>query len=71
MEEVAVNYSDLVSQIMSKECMKTARSYDLYVTKPTDLERAHTPPAGHVTLFEIYLRFGVRFLLNPFFVAIL
>ena len=31
----------------------------------------HTPPAGHVTLSEIYLWFEVRFPLNPFFVAVL
>ena len=40
------------------------------MTEPTDLKRAHTPPAGHVTLFEIYLQFGVRFPLNPFFIAV-
>ena len=45
--------------------------YGFYVTEPTDLERAHTPPVDHVTLSEIYLRFRVRFPLNPFFVAVL
>ena len=70
-EEVAVSCGDLVSQITSEECMKIARTYGLYVTEPTDLERAHTPPTGHVTLSEIYLRFGVRFPLNPFFVVVL
>ena len=51
--------------------MKIVRMYGLYVTEPTDLERAHTSPASHVTLSEIYLRFGVRFPLNPFFVVVL
>ena len=45
--------------------------YGLNVTEPTDLERVHTPPADHVTPSEIYLRFEVRFPLNPFFVAVL
>ena len=45
--------------------------YGLQVIEPTNLERAHTPLAGHVTLSKLYLQFGVRVPLNPFFVAIL
>ena len=60
-----------MSQITSDECMRIARMYNLYVIEPTDLERVHTPPASHVTLSEIYLRFGVRFPLNPFFIVVL
>ena len=70
-EKVAVSCGDLVSFITSEECTRIARMYGLYVTKPTDLERAHTPLAGHVTLSEHYLQFGVRFPLNPFFVEVL
>ena len=54
-EEVVVNCSDLVPQITSEKCMRISRMYGLYVTEPTDLERAHTPPAGHVMLSKIYL----------------
>ena len=70
-EEVAVSCDELVSQITSEECMKIVRTYALDVTEPTDLERALTPLAGHVTLSEIYLRFRVRFPLNLFFIAVL
>ena len=38
---------------------------------PDDLERLHTPSEGYVTLSELYLKFGVRFLLHPFFVEVL
>ena len=38
---------------------------------PNDLERPHTPPDGYVTLSELYLKFGVRFPLHPFFVEVL
>ena len=70
-EEVAVSCGDLVSQITSKERIRIAQMYGLYMIEPTNLERAHTPPAGHVTLSEIYLRFEVRLPLNPFFVVVL
>ena len=70
-KEVVVSCGDLVSQITSKECMQIARTYGLYVTEPIDLKKAHIPSASHVTLSEIYLRFGVRFPLNPFFIAVL
>ena len=70
-EKVVVSYGYLVSQVTSEECTQIARVYGLYVTEPIGLERAHTPLAGHVTLSEIYLQFGVRFPLNPFFIAVL
>ena len=41
------------------------------VIKPTDLERPHMPPVGHVTLSKCYLQFGVRFSLNLFFIEVL
>ena len=41
------------------------------VIEPTDLERAHIPPASHVTFSECYLQFGVRFPLNSFFIEVL
>ena len=51
--------------------MRIAQEYSLMVIEPTDLERQHIPPAGHVTLSERYLQFGVRFPLNLFFVEVL
>ena len=42
-DEVAVSCGDLVSQITSEECMRIVRTYGLYLTEPTNLERAHTP----------------------------
>ena len=53
MEEVAVSCGDLVSQITSEEYIWIARTYGLYVTEPTDLEKEHTPLAGHVTLSDL------------------
>ena len=38
---------------------------------PYELERLHTPLEGYVTLSELYLKFGVRFPLHPFFVEVL
>ena len=38
---------------------------------PYELERSHHPSAGYVTLLETYLKFGVRFPLQPFFVEVL
>ena len=69
--ELEVSCGDLVSQITSEECKWIAQTYGLYVTEPVDLERAHTPPTGDVTLSEMYLRFGVRFPLNLFFITVL
>ena len=37
---------------------------------PYELERPHTPPDGYVTLSKLYLKFGVRFSLHPFFVEV-
>ena len=63
-EEIAVSYGDLESSITREECTWIAQEYGLVVIEPTDLERAHIPLAGHVTLSERYLQFGVRFPLN-------
>ena len=54
-EEVAVSYGDLESLIISEECTRIARMYGLQVIEPTDLEKPHVPPTGHVTLSEHYL----------------
>ena len=51
--------------------MRIARQYDLEVVAPYELERQHTPPNSYVTLSELYLKFGVRFPLHPFFVKAL
>ena len=70
-EETAVNYGNLESSITQEECTRIAQEYGLVVIEPTNLERPHIPPVGHVTLFERYLQFGVRFHLNPFFIEVL
>ena len=70
-EEVAVSCGDLASQVTGEECTRITRLYSLNVSEPTDLERPHTPPEGHVTLSETYLRFRMRFPLNLFFVVVL
>ena len=53
-----------------EDCTQIAREYGLEVVVPDDLERLHTPPDSYVTLSELYLKFGVRFLLHPFFVEV-
>ena len=70
-EEVEVSCGDLESSITSEECTQILWMYGLQVVEPTDLERPHVPSTGYVTLSELYLQFGVRFPLNPFFVAVL
>ena len=54
-EETTVSCGDLESSITQEECTQIAHEYDLAVIEPTNLERAHIPPAGHVTLSERYL----------------
>ena len=54
-EEVAVSCGNLESLITSEECTRITRMYSLQVIEPTDLERPHVPPIGHVTLSERYL----------------
>ena len=66
-EEVAVSYGDLQSSLTPEDCTWIAWEYGLEVVAPDDLERPHTPPGGYVTLSELYLKFGVRFSLHPFF----
>ena len=66
-EEVAVSYGDLQSSLTPEDCTWIAWEYGLEVVAPDDLERPHTPPGGYVTLSELYLKFGVRFPLHPFF----
>ena len=70
-EEITVNYGDLQSSLTSKDCTRIAQEYGLEVVAPNDPERLHTPPDGYVTLSELYLKFGVRFPLHPFFVEVL
>ena len=41
------------------------------VIEAIDLELPHMPLVSHVTLFERFRQFGVRFPLNPFFVEVL
>ena len=71
MEEIIVSCGDLESSIRSEDCTQIVRMYGLQVIEPTDLERLHVPSIGYVALSELYLQFGVRFPLNPFFVAVL
>ena len=70
-EEVTVSCGDLESLITSEECTWITQMYGIQVIEPTDLERPHTSLVGHVTLSECYLQFGVRFLLNLFFIEVL
>ena len=70
-EEVAVSCGDLEYSITLEGCTWITQEYGLEVVEPTDLERQHTPPVDYVTLSELYLQFGVRFPLNPFFVEVL
>ena len=70
-EGVAVSYGDLQSLLTSKDCTRIAREYGPEVVSPDDVERSYTPSDGYVTLFELYLKFRVRFPLHPFFVEVL
>ena len=70
-DEVAVSCKDLQSSFTAEDCVRIARQYGLEVVAPYELERPQTPPNGYVTLSEIYLKFGVRFPLYPFFVEVL
>ena len=46
-------------------------SYKMEVVIPQELCRAHKPPKGYVTASEMFLKFGVQFLLCQFFRNIL
>ena len=70
-EEVAVSCGDLQSSITPEGYRRIAQEYGLEVTVPDDLERPHTPQDRYVALSELYLKFGVRFPLHPFFVKVL
>ena len=70
-EEVMVNCGNLQSLIMPEDCTWISLEYGLEVVEPDDTERPHTPLVGYVALSEHYLRFRVRFPLNPFFVEVL
>ena len=70
-DEVAVSCEDLQSTLTAEDSVRIARQYDLEVVTPYELERPHTPLDGYVTVSETYLKFGVRFLLHPFFVKVL
>ena len=66
-----VSCGDLQSSLISQDCTRIAREYGLEVVALDDLERPHTPSDGYVALSELYLKFGVRFHLHPFFVEVL
>ena len=70
-KEVNVSYEDLQSSLTPGDCAQIARQYGLEVVVPYELERPHTPPDGYVALSELYLKFGVKFPLRPFFVKVL
>ena len=70
-KETALSSGDLKSSITREECTWIAQEYSLMVIEPIDLERAHIPLAGHVTLSERYLQFRVRFPSNSFFIEVL
>ena len=62
---------DLISTISLCEADKISRKYGVEVRFPQEIGRPHNPPAGHVTVLETFLKFGVRFSLHPYFVSIL
>ena len=62
---------DLVSTISLRQASKISTKYSVEVGFPQESGRPHNPPAGHVTVSETFLKFGVRFPLYPYFVRIL
>ena len=62
---------DLISTISLREADKISRKYGVEVGFPQETGRPYNPPAGHVTVSETFLKFGVRFPLHPYFVRIL
>ena len=70
-DEVVVSCADLRSTIIGEDSMRTAARYGLKVVMPYELERAHHPSEGYVTLLETYLKFRMSFPLHPFFVDVL
>ena len=70
-DEVAVSYEDLQSALTAEDSVRIARQHDLEVVAPYKLERPHHPLDGYVTVSETYIKFGVRFPLQPFFIEVL
>ena len=66
-----VSCEDLQSSLTPEDCTRIARQYGLEVIAPYELEIPHTPPNDYVTLSELYIKFGVRFPLHPFFVEVI
>ena len=50
---------------------RLATRYDMEVAFLQEVKRAYRPPTGHVTTSEVFLMFGVQFLLHPCFRNIL
>ena len=70
-DEVAVSCTDLRSMITGEDSVRIIAHYSLEVVMPCELERAHRPLVGYVTLLETYLKFGVRFPVHSFVVEVL
>ena len=62
---------DLISIISMREACQISKRYNVEVGFPEETGRPHNPLAGHVTVSEAFLKFGVRFPLHPYFVEIL
>ena len=54
-----------------REASRISKRYNVEVGFPEETKRPHNPHAGHVTVSEAFLKFGVRFPLHPYFVGIL
>ena len=54
-----------------RDASRISKKYNVEVGFPEETGRLHNPPAGHVTVSEAFLKFGVRFPLHPYFVGIL
>ena len=50
-----------------QKARRLVEHYGMEVVVPRELCRMHKPPRGYVTVLELFLKFGVQFLLNQFF----
>ena len=62
---------DLISTISLREADKISRKYDVEVAFSQETGKLYNPLAGHVTVSETFLKFGIRFPLHPYFIRIL
>ena len=62
---------NLISTISLRDGKKISTKYGVEVRFPQETGRLHNPHAGYVIVSESFLKFGVRFLLHPYFVRIL